>query len=304
MIGRNWLVHEPMGGSMIATGLRFAITLSIMSHEPRLSELCHAGPIFSCAVDRLIREARTAMCVPDAADADVEAEFCALRADFETFRSEFDDLFARLLLRQLGAAQLPQLLLTLGGEAEQRFLRVAGNIDVEFARFLQLLSQRLTFVAQRALAARQLAPHPDPIPVNACGGTPRAPEAAKATVEDDLVSLTLTRLTGADRAFGNTVELVIRHVLGGLGRSPDDPAVMRTPRALVLRASLNRLYPAFAALYTSLFAKHVGEEHLPAVLAALQGDPLRQYLHARTAMKPALAAGLREITGRMAQLVV
>ena len=275
-----------------------------MSHASSLSELCHAGVIFSCAVDRLIFEARTAMCVPDTADADVEAEFCALRADFETFRSEFDELFARLLLQQLGAAQLPELLVKLGGEAVQRFLRVAGSIDAEFARFLQSLSLRLTTVAQQALADRQLATHPDRTPVNRCNGDLRAPEAREATRKEDPVSLTLTRLTGAESAFSGTVELVIRHVLEGLGQSPEDPAAMSTPPALVLRAKLNKLYPTFAALYTRLFVKHVGEEHLPAVLAALQGEPLRHYLRARSAMKPALAAGLRELTGRMAQLVV
>ncbi|MEO8185114.1 MAG: hypothetical protein ABI895_40425, partial [Deltaproteobacteria bacterium] len=262
----------------------------IMAQVSSITELCHSGAIFSCAVDGVIVKVRKAMNVPDQADADVEAEFRALRADFEPLRPEFDELFARLLRQQIGAARLSQLLAQLGGEVEQRFLRAVGSIDAEFEQLLESLSQKLTIVAQQALAARRL--------------DVRAPGPRETTTKEDPAALTLARWTGADSAFGRIVELVIRRIVADLGQNPEEPAASKTPEALFVRVTLSRRYPAFAAFYTRRFVKRLGEEHVSAVLEALRSEPLRRYLRARGAMKPALAAGLQELTGRIVQIVV
>ena len=127
-----------------------------MDAASTIAELSNSAAMFDRVASGLIVEVRRAMNVPEQADADVEEEFSSLRAEFDTFLPEFQALFADLLIKHIGQAQLGEVLATLGTEVGQRYLQAAQRIEGELEQFLVPLSQKMCIVARRTLANQQL----------------------------------------------------------------------------------------------------------------------------------------------------
>jgi len=80
------------------------------------------------------------------------------------------------------------------------------------------------------------------------------------------------------------------------GADANDPLLLSSPESQRVREAALGLLLAF---YARGFILHVGEPHAAAVFEELERDPLRSYLRARAAMKPALDRALLEMVTRM-----
>lgn len=70
---------------------------------------------------------------------------------------------------------------------------------------------------------------------------------------------------------------------------------------LRLRARLDGLYPEYQQLFGGLLLEHIGREHVPSVLAALQAEPVQAYFRAAPRMNAELQALLIELARRMSR---
>jgi hypothetical protein len=107
--------------------------------ETRAARLSCAALQFHRSADKLVSRVRRAMGVPDAAEEEVEREFCALRATLDDFYPEFALGVSGLLTRCLGPAS-SVVISSLEDEPVQAYLRVADAIDTEAAATLRSLA--------------------------------------------------------------------------------------------------------------------------------------------------------------------
>jgi len=111
----------------------------------------------------------------------------------------------------------------------------------------------------------------------------------------------LAQSTGAHEVLHSLAQAVTREVLLQRGADAADPLLLSNSEAQRVREALLSLLVAF---YARLFIQQVGEPHAAMVFEELEREPLRSYLRARSAMKPALDRGLMELVGRIMREVL
>jgi hypothetical protein len=241
-------------------------------HPTAIAQLTHSDASFAHLAANFVGEVRRKLCVPDHADDDVEAEFAALRQRIDTYYPEFCVIFASALLDQLGPERLQEMLSGLNGEAAQRYLEVAGRIRLELEQSLPAVTQKLAAAAQAALANSALSPA-------LSSGQPSASSLARAA--------------GFGDAFYGLAQAVTRQVLLEHGGNAADPQLLASPEAQRIQGILRGMLAGFHA---RLFIRHVGEPHAAAVLAELEREPLRDFVSARSATRPAFDRALVSLT--------
>lgn len=240
-----------------------------------IAQLTHPAALFAQTAATVVAEVRRKLYVPDCADDDVEAEFVALRQRIEAYRPEFCALFASALLERLGAEGLQQMLDGLKTEAAQRYLEVAEHIRLELEQSVPALKQKLTAAAKSALESS--APSP---------AISRAQQSA----------LSLARAVGIEGALNGLARSVTLQVLLEQGGNATQAQLLVSPEAQRIQGVLLGMLAGFHA---RLFIRHVGEAHVSVVVAELERKPLRDYVSARTAIRPALHRGLNQLIVRM-----
>jgi hypothetical protein len=113
-----------------------------------LARLTGALGLFDRAATTLVGQVREAMSVPGEADADVETEFHNFRAHLETFLPEFQQKYARLLIRHLGAEHLPEVMAALETATVQRYVEAAERMDAAMVPLLAALVERMLRLAR------------------------------------------------------------------------------------------------------------------------------------------------------------
>jgi hypothetical protein len=221
---------------------------------------------------------RRKLCVPEQADDEVEAEFTALRATVDARYPEFCELFASALIGQIGQGRLEALLPGLSSAPAQRYLEAAGRITRELERSLPRLMEKLMAAAQAALSS----------------------SSSPALGTGHLRALSLAQCTGAHDALNTLAGAVTQKVLFSRCHAATGSLLLASPDAQRVQGVLLGMLVGF---YARLFIKHVGEQHAAAVVAELEREPMRSYLRARNAMKPALDRGLKELAVCLAREV-
>jgi hypothetical protein len=110
------------------------------------------------------------------------------------------------------------------------------------------------------------------------------------------------QVTGADAVYFSVVDTIVRRFIASRGEDPESTEALGSPEVQRVKAGLFSVYPEFQRLYTELFIKHVGVEHVPAVLDELSREPLQRYLYARRAMNAELQRGLAALRDRMGEM--
>jgi hypothetical protein len=241
-------------------------------HPTAVAQLTHSDESFAHLAASLVGEVRRKLCVPDHADDDVEAEFAALRQRIDAHYPEFCAIFASALLDQLGPERLQEMLSGLNGEAAQRYLEVAGRIRLELEQSIPAVTQKLTAAAQAALASAGLGSA-------LSSGPPSA--------------LSLARAAGFEAVFSGLAQAVTRQVLLEHGGNAADPQLLTSPETQRIQGILLGMLAGFHA---RLFIRHVGEPLAAAVVAELERQPLRDYVSARSATRPAFERALVHMT--------
>jgi len=250
-------------------------------HAPAIVQLTHSQPTFAQLADLFVMGLRRRMYVPDHADDEVEAEFAAFRTHLDRHHyPEFCELFAGALSEQLGRERLEEMLPDLSREAAQRYLEAAPQIQQELERSLPSLTQKLRAAAQAVLSS-------------SAGSGAKSSGASRAMM--------LAQSTGAHEVLHSLAQAVTREVLLQRGADAADPLLLSNSEAQRVREALLSLLVAF---YARLFIQQVGEPHAAMVFEELEREPLRSYLRARSAMKPALDRGLMELVGRIMREVL
>jgi hypothetical protein len=249
-------------------------------HPTAIAQLTHSDASFAHLAGNFVGEVRRKLCVPDQADADVEAEFVALRQRIDGYYPEFCAILASALLDQLGSERLQEMLRGLNTEAAQRYLEVAGRIRLELEQSVPALTQKLAAAAQAALAS--FAPSP-------------------ALSSGQRSALSLARAAGVGGALNGLAQTMTRQVLLEHGGNAADPQLLTSPEAQRIQEILVGMLAGF---YARLFIRHVGEPHAAAVVAELERKPLRDYVGARSAMKPAFDRALNGLIVRMTREVL
>jgi len=98
-----------------------------------------------------MRGVRKALDVPPQADDDVEAELAGLRRELDDHLPEFEALFTRLLVAELGEEHLPGVLAALDSEAMQHYVR-SPELQAGLRAELERLNQQMLAVARGVLA--------------------------------------------------------------------------------------------------------------------------------------------------------
>lgn len=248
-------------------------------HPTAIARLTHSDESFAHLAANFVGEVRRKLCVPEQADDDVEAEFVALRQRINGYHSEYCAIFAAALLDQLGPEGLQETLDGLNTEAAQRYLEVAWRIQLELEQSIPALTQKLTAAAQSALANSALGP--------AFG---IAQQSASR----------LARAAGVESILAELARAVTRQVLVEHEGNATDPH-MTSPEAQRIQGVLLGMLAGFHA---RVFLRHVGEQQVAAVVAELEQKPLRDYVSARSATKPAVDRTLSELIGRIAREVL
>lgn len=86
------------------------------------------------------------------------------------------------------------------------------------------------------------------------------------------------RLSQALPLFERRAEALVLRLREALS-APSPPDADAAEELAALRRELDEQLPALEALFTRLLIQHLGEEHLPGVLAALQSEAVQHYLH-------------------------
>jgi hypothetical protein len=249
-------------------------------HPTAIAQLTQSDASFAHLAAKFVGEVRRQLCVPEHADDDVEAEFAALRQRIDVYYPEFCAIFASALLDQLGPERLQEMLSGLNTEAAQRYLEAAGRILLDLEHSIPALTQRLTAAAQAALANSALSPA-------LSSGQPGA--------------LSLARAAGFEGTLYGLARAVTRQVSLEHGGNAADPQLLTSPEAQRIQGMLLGMLAGFHA---RLFIRHVGEPHAAAVVAELERKPLRDYVSARSATKPACDRALNELILRMSREVL
>jgi len=249
-------------------------------HPSAIAQLTHAHASFAAMAATFVGEVRRKLCVPEHADADVEAEFVALRQRIDAYYPEFCAIFASALLDQMGPERLQEMLDGLNTEAARRYLEVAGRIRLELEQSAPALTQKLTAAAQSALASSALSP---------------------ALSSGQQSALSLARAAGVEGILYGLAQAVTRQVLLERGGTAAEPQLLASPEAQRIRGILLGMLAGFHA---RLFIRHVGEPHAAAVVAELERKPLRDYASACSATKPAVDRALHELIVRMTREVL
>jgi hypothetical protein len=236
-----------------------------------IAQITHADASFAHLAANFVREVRHRLGVPDQADADVEAEFAAFRQRIDAHYPEFCAILASSLRDQLGPERLQAMLEGLKTEAAQRYLEVVGNIQQELLQTVPAWAQKLVAAARNALANSALSP---------------ASNSARQSASS------LARAAGIEGTLYALARAVTRQVLPEHGGNAGDPQLLTSPDAKRIEQIL---LGVLAAFHARLFIRHVGEPHVAAVLAELERGPLRDYLSARSATKPAFERALMDV---------
>jgi hypothetical protein len=101
--------------------------------------------------------------------------------------------------------------------------------------------------------------------------------------------LSLARAAGVGDALHELAQAVTRQVLLEHGGNASDPQLLTSPEAQRIQGILLGMLAGFHA---RLFIRHVGEPQAAAVMAELERKPLRDYLSARSATRPAFDRAL------------
>jgi hypothetical protein len=237
-------------------------------HPTAIAQLTHSDASFAHLAANFVGEVRRKLCVPDHADADVEAEFVALRQRIDGYYPEFCAILASALLDQLGSERLQEMLSGLNTEAAQRYLEVAGRIRLELEQSVPALTQKLTAAAQTALESSALSPA-------VSSGQPRA--------------LSLARAAGVGGALNGLAQTVTRQVLLERGGNAADAQL---PAGTDAQRIQGLLLGILAGFHARLFIRHVGEPHTAAVMTELERKPLRDYVSVRNSTRPAFERAL------------
>jgi hypothetical protein len=123
-----------------------------MDPRPSLVQLSHALPLFERSADAVMRGVRKALDVPAQADDDVEEELAGLRRELDYHLPEFEALFTRLLVAQIGEEHLPGVLAALDSEAMQHYVRSVPQLDAALRAELVRLNEQMFAVARGVLA--------------------------------------------------------------------------------------------------------------------------------------------------------
>ena len=108
----------------------------------------------------------------------------------------------------------------------------------------------------------------------------------------------VVQLTRAANIFDRVADGLVAQVRAAMAVPAQADAEIEQEFA-ALRAKLDAFFPEFRELFGSLLVRHVGQEHLPAVLAGLSTEPAQHYLRAASKIDEEMQAQMAQLSQSM-----